>query len=94
MIQINLLPGANKKTASRQGIDLSAFRADFGGMFKDRFLIGATSAVVLTLGAVGYLYTSQTAKVADLESHRDHAVAAQGEAIREPAAARADVQEI
>jgi Tfp pilus assembly protein PilN len=75
MIQINLLPGANKKTASRQGIDLSAFRAGFGGMFKDRFLIGATSAVVLSLGAVGYLYTSQTAKAADLESHRDHAVA-------------------
>lgn len=74
MIHINLLPGANKKTASRQGIDLSAFRAGFGGMFKDQFLIGAVSAIVLSLGAVGYLYTAQNVKTADLEAHRDRAV--------------------
>jgi Tfp pilus assembly protein PilN len=74
MIQINLLPGANKKAASRQSIDLSSLKAGAAGMFKDRFLIGAVSAVVLTLGGVGYLYTSQNAKTADLEAHRDRAV--------------------
>src|SRR5262245_46927396 len=74
MIQINLLPGANKKTASRQSIDLSAFRSGFGGMFKDQFLIGTVLAVVLSLGAVGYLYTSQNVKTAELEAHRDQAV--------------------
>ena len=74
MIQINLLPGANKKAASRQSIDLSAFRAGFAGMFKDQFLIGAVSAVVLSLGAVGYLYTTQNANSADLEARRDRSV--------------------
>ena len=43
-------------------------------MFKDRFLIGAASAVVLSLGAVGYLYTTQNAKTADLEARRDRSV--------------------
>jgi Tfp pilus assembly protein PilN len=76
MIQINLLPGANKKSAtSRQGVDLSAFRSGFAGMFKDRWLIGSSLMVVVSLGAVGYLYTSQNAKDAELESHRAAAVA-------------------
>ena len=74
MIHINLLPGANKKTTSRQGIDLSGLRMGFSGMFKDRFLIGAASTVALSLGAVGYLYFTLSAKTADLEAHRDRAV--------------------
>jgi len=74
MIHINLLPGANKKTTSRQSVDLSAFRANFAGMFRDRFLIGAASAVVLSLGAVGYLYFTQSQRTAELEAHRDQAV--------------------
>ena len=76
MIQINLLPGANKKsTTSRQSFDLSALGSGFAGAFKDRWLIGSSVIVVLSLGAVGYLYTSQTAKDAELESHRASAVA-------------------
>jgi Tfp pilus assembly protein PilN len=74
MIHINLLPGANKKTTSRRGVNLSGLGLGFSGMFKDRFLIGAASVVVLSLGAVGYLYVSQNAKTADLEAHRDRAV--------------------
>jgi Tfp pilus assembly protein PilN len=74
MIHINLLPGANKKTTSRRGVDLSAFRSSFSGMFRDRFLIGAASAVVLSLGAVGYLYFTQTKKTAELEARRDLSV--------------------
>ncbi len=74
MIHINLLPGANKKAAARQSIDLSAFRAGFAGVFKDKFLIGAVAAVVVSLAGVGYLYTAQNAKSAELEAHRDRAV--------------------
>jgi Tfp pilus assembly protein PilN len=74
MIHINLLPGANKKTTSRRGVDLSVFRSSFSGMFRDRFLIGAASAVVLSLGAVGYLYFTQTRKTAELEARRDLSV--------------------
>jgi hypothetical protein len=43
-------------------------------MFRDRFLIGAASAVVLSLGAVGYLYFTQTKKTAELEARRDLSV--------------------
>ena len=75
MIQINLLPGANKTTTSRQGVDLSALRSGFAGMFNDKWLIGSSLIVVVSLGAVGYLYTSQNAKGAELESHRVAAVA-------------------
>jgi Tfp pilus assembly protein PilN len=74
MIHINLLPGASKKTTSRQGVDLSALRAGFTGMFRDRFLIGAASVVVLSLGAVGYLYVTQGKQSAELEARRDRAV--------------------
>jgi len=74
MIHINLLPGANKKTASRQGIDLSALRAGFTGMFRDRFLIGASTAVVLSLGAVGYLYVAQGKQSAELDARRERAI--------------------
>lgn len=75
MIHVNLLPGANKKPASsRQSVDLSALRTGFAGMFRDRFLIGASVAIVAALGATGYLYTSQNAQSAELEAHRDRAV--------------------
>jgi Tfp pilus assembly protein PilN len=74
MIHINLLPGANKKTTSRRGVDLSAFRSSFSGMFRDRFLIGAASTVVLSLGAVGCLYFTQTKRTAELEARRDLSV--------------------
>ncbi len=74
MIHINLLPGANKKTATRQSVDLSAFRAGFTGAFRDKFLIGAVAAVALSLGGVGYLYTTQNAKSAELDAHKDRAI--------------------
>src|ERR1051326_2274227 len=76
MIQINLLPGAKKTTTSRQsGVDLSALRLGFAGMFKDKWLIGSSVAIVASLGAVGFLYTSQGARDAELESHRASAIA-------------------
>jgi Tfp pilus assembly protein PilN len=76
MIQINLLPGTkNKSTTSRQSVDLSGLRSGFTGMFKDRWLIATSLIVVVSLGAVGYLYTSQNAADADLESHRASAIA-------------------
>ena len=75
MIHINLLPGSNKKTtSSKKSVDLSGFRFGFSGIFKDRFLIGASAVIVLTIGAVAYMYLMQGAKTAELEAHRDQAV--------------------
>ena len=66
MIHINLLPGANKKTtSSKKSVNLSGFRFGFSGAFKDRFFIVASAVVVLTLGAVGYMYLSQGVRTAE-----------------------------
>jgi Tfp pilus assembly protein PilN len=75
MIEINLLPGAGKKKAtSRQGLSLGALSAGVSGRFKDKFLIAAVVGVTVGLGAVGYLYLSQTRKEEALNAHRDKAV--------------------
>jgi Tfp pilus assembly protein PilN len=55
MIEINLLPGAGKKSKSRgPGIDLSARIAQLTAGIKDPYLIGAAGAfVVAALGVLG-----------------------------------------
>ncbi|HVX40060.1 MAG TPA: PilN domain-containing protein [Gemmatimonadaceae bacterium] len=68
MIEINLLPGAgNKKASRRQGVDFGALTAGLSGRFKDKFLVGAVVAVVVALGAVGYLYESQERLASSLD---------------------------
>ena len=78
MIRDQSSPGrAARSTTSRQAaVDLSAFACRlFADMFRDRFLIGARRAVVLGLGAVGYLYfVADAARSPTLEAHRDKAV--------------------
>src|SRR5581483_8211903 len=75
MIEINLLPGAGKKKAARrQAVDLSAMTAGMSGRLRDKFLIAAIVGVVLGVGSVAYLYTSQGAKDAELQAREDRAV--------------------
>jgi Tfp pilus assembly protein PilN len=74
MIEINLLPGAGKKKASRgQAINLGAMAAGLSGRVRDKYLIGTIAAVALALAAVGYLYTSQNAKEASLAARGEQA---------------------
>jgi Tfp pilus assembly protein PilN len=76
MIQINLLPGAKKKKASsKPSINLGAIGAMLSGRVRDKMLIGAVAAVVIALGGVGYLYTSQTVFAGELDARRDRAIA-------------------
>jgi Tfp pilus assembly protein PilN len=75
MIEINLLPGAGKKKAARgQAFDIKALGAGISGRFRDKFLIGAVLGVVVSMAAVGYLYTSQGAKEEALSTHRDASI--------------------
>jgi type IV pilus assembly protein PilN len=74
MIEINLLPGAGRKKASRgQAVNFAAMAAGLSGRIRDTYLIGTIAAVVLALAAVGYLYTSQGAKEASLTARGEQA---------------------
>jgi Tfp pilus assembly protein PilN len=75
MIEINLLPSAGKKKAtSRKGIDFAAIASGASNRFRDKFLIGTMIAVVAGAGAVGGLYTMQTAREADLAERKDRGI--------------------
>ena len=61
MIQINLLPGARKKTrsAGSSAIDVRAMLGTLGERFKDPWLGVAAGGVVVGLAAVGAMYVFQ-----------------------------------
>ena len=75
MIEINLLPGGKKKAAARQGLTVGALTASLSGRFKNKFMIGAVAAVAVAVGAVAFLYLSQTTKAATLDARRDRLIA-------------------
>jgi len=75
MIEINLNPSAGKKkSARRQSVDFGALAGGVTGKLRDKFLIGSVFVVIAAGGAAGFLYTSQTARAADLTDHKDRAV--------------------
>ena len=75
MIQINLLPGAGKKTANRRSsVDFAALFGRLSGRLRDKFLIGAVAAVVVSALAVGALFGLQTRQDSELTAHVDKAV--------------------
>ena len=52
MIEINLLPSAGKKKATRRkNVDIGAIVAGASGKFRDKFLIGSVIVVVAGIGA-------------------------------------------
>ena len=74
MIEINLLPGAGKKKAARaKTVDLGMIAAGFSGRLRDKFLIGAIAAVVISAGTVGALYTLQTHRETTLTERHERA---------------------
>ncbi len=73
MIEINLLPGAGKKRASRGGgakIDFASMLSGLSGKVKDKFLAAAVISVVVAGLAIGTMYSLQ-ARAADDLSARD-----------------------
>lgn len=76
MIEINLLPGAGKKNAARrEALNVGAALSSISGKLRDKFLIGAVAATVLSAGAVGFLYWRQTARETELTERRERALA-------------------
>jgi len=77
MIEINLLPGAGKKKASRGGgggIDFSSMVAGLSSRTKDKFLIGSVTVIVIAVGALGFLYVTQNRRDTTLQARTDKAV--------------------
>jgi Tfp pilus assembly protein PilN len=68
MIEINLLPGAGKKSRGRgaAGAGFAASLAGATAKIRDPFLIAAVVGVALALGAVAFMYTTQTARADEL----------------------------
>jgi Tfp pilus assembly protein PilN len=75
MIEINLLPGAGKKKAARQkSVDFGAVAAGASGLLKDKLMIFAVAALVVSGAAIGLLYTTQGTKETQLSERRDRAL--------------------
>ncbi len=76
MIEINLLPGARKKSRSSRSASLNvgAILADLGARFKDPWLIFAVAGVVIGIATSGTLFFLQGRTQATLEEQQRIAV--------------------
>ena len=76
MIEINLTPGASRKSKGRgASISLAGVFGDAKSSIKDPFMIVAIVAFVVAAGSVGAMYTTQAAKASDLATREEQAVA-------------------
>jgi Tfp pilus assembly protein PilN len=77
MIEINLLPGGKRrqrrKGAAGAGFDLSALKA-LPAKIKDPYLIGGVAGLVIGLGALAVMYTTQGARENKLAAAEEAAV--------------------
>ena len=68
MIEINLLPGAARKSKGRgTGFSLKAITAGAASRIRDPYLIGAVASVIAAVGAVGVMHMSQASTADSLE---------------------------
>jgi len=76
MIQINLLPGAGRKTRKGAGPkrDLGATLGSLRTRVRDPWMLAAVACCVLGVGASALLYTTQTARAASLDDSLQKAV--------------------
>ena len=72
MIEINLHPTAGKKKAARsKSVDVRGVFANVTGRVRDKWLVGTLLLMAASFAAVGYLYTEQTKREADLRARLD-----------------------
>jgi Tfp pilus assembly protein PilN len=76
MIKINLLPGASARHRKRfgGGASLAAAFSGVAASVKDPFLAGASAAVLVSVGVIGMLYTTQSASAETLVEREQRAV--------------------
>jgi len=76
MIEINLLPGATRKAKGRgAGFSLGSLMGGAQMGIRDPWMLGAVVGVILAIGGVGFMYTSQTASAAELSTREEQALA-------------------
>ena len=76
MIEINLLPGAARKTKGRgTGFSLGAVAGNFRARIRDPYMLSAVAGVALAAAAIGGLHVRQTARAAELAAREEQAVA-------------------
>lgn len=76
MIEINLLPGAARKTKGRgSGLSLGALAGDARSRIKDPYLLTAIAAVAVAAAAIGGMHTTQSARASELAAREEQAVA-------------------
>lgn len=77
MIEINLLPGAGKKKASRSGggpkLDFAALAGSLSEKVRDKYLAAAVACVIVAGAAFAWLYTTQSAQAASLDERLEKA---------------------
>src|SRR2546423_4564680 len=74
MIEINLLPGAGRKSRGRRsGVNLKAVLADSISRVKDPYLIAAITCVIASSAAVGWMHLTQRAQAAELAQRTEKA---------------------
>lgn len=75
MIEINLLPGARKKTRSRgPSFNIPDVLKDFQSRVRDPWLISAVAGVVVGLVAIGAMWTLQSRRESSLTEREQKAV--------------------
>jgi Tfp pilus assembly protein PilN len=76
MIEINLLPGASRKAKGRRtGLSLGAVLGDAQSSVRDPWMIGAVASVIVAVGAVAFMYTTQSSRSSELAVREEQAVA-------------------
>jgi Tfp pilus assembly protein PilN len=78
MIEINLLPGTKGKRKTTSGVALPDFKAMLTQV-KDPLLLGAVGAWAVVLAVVGFLYVTESRKLAAMQADVDRV---QAEAMR------------
>ncbi|MBK6489714.1 MAG: PilN domain-containing protein [Gemmatimonadetes bacterium] len=75
MIEINLLPGADKKHKGRgAGFSLRAIGASVGARVRDPYMLSAVFSVLVAAAGIGGLHLTQTSQFSALEVRESEAV--------------------
>ena len=74
MIQINLLPGAKRRTSSSGGFSAKDMLGSVGDRVKDKYLLAAVASVVLAVALGALLFTTQASAASDLAERERNAL--------------------
>lgn len=67
MLEINLLPGAKKGKSGGSGLNMAGAIGSIGANIRDPWLLAAAACVIISIAAVGTLFTAQNARASELE---------------------------